>query len=711
MDDRRHAVPAASRAKARRLRPDGILGRLTYAPIAPGEEIGEMRRNRAHGDVPHFRQVTPFTLWCAPAISSAPQPGDLRPWEMVRSQSNFLLENFPEAAIIDDSVESLLLHEIVASQPHMKRQTPPSHSPSMLAVGEITDLRNPDLPTKGHPVLAAASGIAGNVLCLISLAREECTWTDPDIKVRQYAPHPQIEGVWSQSEVPITLIRFLVDLKKGDPIRWLIVQNGNSTTVYEPELRSIPIATGCGSTVTQVFANPLFTIPSDATGGAMHCDACVMRDPETDVPMLAVIDQLGHWSIFEIKGRRSARPKILTPVSIMRGNCVMGSISKHPAMRIPKDPVPHRVLFMTAEVRNRGGSKAMSKAKSEKSEKSVFEEKHRRPILLLCNPRALSLFNTATGKFYVASHVVLAKDTQRILAVEPSKVDPSQAFILTTTSVLWVAVKDSRKQGLTLEVLVSCAHQKDANDPTLRLDVSPAAYLGGTKACFVCVRSARESEVTVFWFIYPQSGLPARYHRSVIQLRGPPGVVWVHIHPLGRRVGLEEPASETGLALRRAQLRFFQIMTLGHDLDIHSTLCAWSDDAGISVPPPDHKEILDDSGTHRHKLLQTLTSAFVVPDGFDERFVFQQKKELQVPSSPHNNKAVERQSPVDLSFVAERLLSTGSRDEAMYEDQSMAEEVDFSFISEVIQRGSEEGYMPRQSLYVLLYPLVLQQPY
>jgi hypothetical protein len=56
MDDRQSAAQAVGRAKARRPRPDGIIGRLTYTPARRGDDgIGRLRRNRAKDESESLR--------------------------------------------------------------------------------------------------------------------------------------------------------------------------------------------------------------------------------------------------------------------------------------------------------------------------------------------------------------------------------------------------------------------------------------------------------------------------------------------------------------------------------------------------------------------------------------------------------------------------------------------------------------------------------
>jgi RNA polymerase I-specific transcription initiation factor RRN6 len=372
------------------------------------------------------------------------------------------------------------------------------------------------------------------------------------------------------------------------------------------------------------------------------------------------------------------------------------------------EPQQHKVLWLSLQQKNSKADGHRAGSTPEHSQMFVDADQPLPPrrLLLLCSPKALHLFDLASQKLHSVSHLVLPKDTHRILGVAPSRLDPAQAFILTSTNLLWVVAKEGKKNTLTVDILVSCPHQKDINDPTLRLDVSPGAYVNDQMACFVCVRSAKDTEMTVFWFISPEPGTPVRYHRDLISLNSTSNFAGLSILPAGRRTG-NEPTSAAGRAMHKSRLRFFQLLTLGQDLDVHSALCAWSDEADVSVPPPDTRETLGENTNRRLRLLQSLTDAFAVPDEFDEHAVFG-KKGLESLSLERFKGGIQQR--VDFGLVAQRLTAAGGPETGGEDEQmSSAEGVDFEFIGEVIEQEKEDGYMPRHSLYVLLLEVLLEQ--
>ncbi|KAK3397390.1 RNA polymerase I-specific transcription initiation factor RRN6-like protein [Sordaria brevicollis] len=683
-----------------RVHAGGIVGRLTYIPAQTNQGTGQLRKDRARDEIPQFQQVTPFNQWSAPTKTVLPDFGSFAPSQLARSQNNWLLKTLPEAFLGDADTETLLIDEI--SDTYSRTHPPPPLTASLLATGEITDVRDPDR-VKGHTVLATASGESGHVLRLISLAREEWSWISEDVKIRFHVPNHHLEGDWCQDSVPISLIKFVNDSKKYDHIRWLIVQKPTSTTVCEPELRKLPIQNSSSiqqsSTLTQLVANPLFTITSDRSGGASHSDVSFSPNSADQAPQLAIIDQAGNWSVWDIVGRRGARPKVMKPVLRMCGNITLGSIPNFPA-RTADDRESHRVMWLSLkrdtsddESRPESGSRASSRAKSKK-------RLSRASLLLLGNSTTLCLFDTETGKSEDQPHLLSTKKGERLLDLASSHLDPSQAFLLTSTTISWLSVKDD---GSSLRVvpMVSSPHRRDVQDSTLRLEVSPGTYIDGALACFVSIRSSRNGEVTVFWFISPSSGKPLRYHRESVRLKASSRSISVAMLPVERRVGEAQHAAPLARALAKRQTRFFQLVTLGYNLDLSCSLCMWSDEPGVRVRPPDECVASSISAPGKAALRKQLRTAFALPDKFDDRSLIGDSRDSE---DGQGSSGTLKREPDTLSLVvygralADRLVVPPTSDETR---QSQNED-DITRIAEVISRETQSGYMPRHSLLDLV---------
>ncbi|KAK3955484.1 RNA polymerase I-specific transcription initiation factor RRN6-like protein [Pseudoneurospora amorphoporcata] len=679
----------------------GIVGRLTYIPAQINQGTGQLRKDRARGEIPQFQQVTPFNQWSAPTKTAFPDLGSFGPSQLAKSQNNWLLKTLPEAFLGDVDTETLLIDEI--SNTYSSIHPPPPPTASLLATGEITDVRDPDR-VKGHTVLATASGESGHILRLISLAREEWSWTDEDVKIRLHVPNHHLEGDWCQDSVPISLIKFVNYSKKYDQVRWLIVQKPTSTTVCEPELRKLPVQSSfsvepSSSTLTQLVANPLFAITSDRSGGGSHSDVSFNPLSDDQVPQLAIIDQAGYWSVWDIVGRRGARPKVMKPVLRMCGNINLGSIPRFPR-RTADDQESHRIMWLSLK-RDRSNDESRPGSRSRSSTRAKLKQRlSRASLLLLGNSTTLCLFDTETGKSEDQPHLLSAKKGQRLLDLGPSHLDPSQAFLLTNTTISWLSVKEYGTR-LRLEPLVLSPHRRDVQDQTLRLEVSPGTFIDGALACFVSIRSIRNGEVTVFWFISPSSGKPLRYHRESVRLKASSKAISVAMLPVERRVGQAKLAAPLARALAKSQTRFFQLVTLGHDLDLSCSLCMWSDEPGVRVRSPDECVARSGSAPEKTRLREQLRHAFALPDEFDDRSLV---GDSRTPELGQGSSGTLKREPDALSLVvygqvlADRLVVPSTANEA----HPSQNENDITRIAEVISREIHNGYMPRHSLLHLV---------
>jgi len=597
----------------------------------------------------------------------------------------------------------MLLAEEMTNATHPGTQLPPTSTSSLLATGEVSDLRDVASMGKAHPILAFASGESGHILRFISLLKEEWSWESEDIRADLHKPNLGISGEWCQDSQPISLIKFAIDRTKFSPIRWLLVQKATMTAVCEPELKRIPTHTaglsGDASSSAQLFANPLFSIRSDQTGGNAQTNVSFRANNDGHCPQLTIIDQAGHWSIWEITGRRAARPKVLRPIMKMRGNILTGPETGI-APKMPQLQEQHGILWLSLDrsaLNVRDGSRSPS-ARSDEL------EAERPRLLLMCNSTVIHLFDVDMGRFLDATQkFVLYRPqtgTQKVLSMKPSPLDSSQAFILTTTILFLVATKETSDGKLSLDVLAACPHRRDSTDPALRLDVSPTAYLNRQRTCFVCVRSPKDAQMTVSWFINPEPGMPLQYHNEMVSLKDPPKFSSMGMLPVARRAGVE--ANTEGLDfLKKSNAKFFQLLALGDDLSLSSALCAWSDKPGVRVSAPDRLIRKRNKLRRRERLkfLHTMESAFVVPDGYDERPWFAEAKdrgEEPVTDAEISEPAVQRIT--NFEILGGR-MATG---EGNISDDE--ENPEHGFISHAIQKETRDGVMPRHSLLDLVGP-------
>ncbi|KAK3387218.1 RNA polymerase I-specific transcription initiation factor RRN6-like protein [Podospora didyma] len=703
-----HRTPGLGQNRRPRL--DGIAGRFVYVPAQNGEVAGKLHRNCANGQTPHFQQVTSFTQWCPPIPTIASQFAGLKLHQVTTSQSNWLVKQHPQAYMGDSGAEAPLRDAISTAQANARRAaTPETSATCLMSFGEISDVRIRD-KVKGHLALAVSSRELGHVLHLIGLSKEEWSWADEDVRVRLSSLDSQLTGEWWHDKTPISLVKFAADLKRPDPIRWLLVQKATSTTVCAPELRDLPLQVALstkksfyGSGPVQIVANPLFTIRSVHTGGASQSDVAFRPGSGVGSPQLAIIDKSGNWSVWETTNSRVGQAKILKPILKICGNIFLGSLPNFPS-KSAKDREQYRIMWLSlGHIQFPLRSRSRSISHSQRFNKSVDQDAS--GLLLMCNSTSLYLFDIANERAHSVSDVVLPPKTIRehILDWGQSLSDPTQAFVLTSSNLVWVAAREGHKGSICLDALATCPHRKDSVDPGLRLNVSPATYLNGLEAFFVCVRATRDARMAIFWFIKPEPGTPVKYHRELVTLRAPFTFMGMDMLPVTRRTPrVSTNSTALGNALIKARPRFFQIVTLGVDLDVHCSLCVWSDEPNLQVRPPDTR-IDNLEPTNEHLDSKHLGDAFVVPDEFQEPDVNRNSGERKEPESMASSAPEARRKRIRFKILPQM---AAAREELGMEDmrrpRGKHEKFKLEIINEAIEQELREGYMPRHSLLELV---------
>jgi RNA polymerase I-specific transcription initiation factor RRN6 len=490
------------------------------------------------------------------------------------------------------------------------------------------------LHAQGQTAVAHATGESGHILRLVRLVKEEWTWEESGyVRVGLNALDHDVSLEWHQDVLPISTIKFATDIRKWAPIRWLIVQKATSTTLLEPEVGRAATFDGAsrsGRTVprsSKVSANSLLTIRASETGGRSQTGVSFKPVVDGKPPQLAIIDECGSWSVWNITGRRSERPKNLSPVQVLCGHILTGSLYPLPE-KGASAPEPHVVLWLTLD---RGATKArrqdqepedgQDKYPKARSSKPVAEDESQTHVLLMCNRLGLYLYDAQANRSKSFTHVVTSYAGQGVLDVKPSPLHPSQAFVLTSTSLSWVSVAEGPDGGSnSVSLLASCSHQRNIRDPGLRLDISPAAYINLQKACFACIRSEKDAQITIIWFFNPSPGSPVQYRREIISLGHMPSFTSMSLLPVSRYVALDESGRNSGL-VAKSEARFFQVLVLSEELGLGSTLCVWSDFPDIKIPPPDRfvrSDPTSEAWRERKTLRRMLKKTFAVPDSLDE---------------------------------------------------------------------------------------------
>ncbi|KAM7208680.1 RNA polymerase I-specific transcription-initiation factor domain containing protein [Naviculisporaceae sp. PSN 640] len=551
-----------------------------------------VNRARAIENAPRFEPVTELSLWCPPTKDNQTRSARVKPRDQVHRQRNRLGVCYPEALLGDPNTLSVLLDEITALGEVY--ELPLTSTTCHLAAGEITELYEP-ASVQGHPVLAFTAGQLGDTVRLVSLVKQQWTWAkNEDVVITVDVPDTQFENELAQNRGdPVSCIKFATDVERPDPIRWLIVQKASCTTIYEPEL--YPLDPGRGEAPATLFPNPLATVQSTHTGGGDQSDFA-FRSVAGEEPQLVIVDKLGNWSLWEAGGRKeqAGPPRRLKLALQMHGNIYSESIP--PLLQgtnrggNKKKNGTLQVLFLCPKQKQRSQTKSQSLSQDgvDIADETVADESAPLPFLLISNGTNIYRSDLHTGESVAVLRSYLPEGA-KVLDIVRSNLDPSEAFILTDKDLLWTSARESKSKGVRLDVLMKCEHDKDRHvthrPGTLRLELSPVTDINGQMGCFVCIRSSRNTDVTIFWLVKSEAE-EVQYHRERIHVPAP-SASYIGMAMLLVDRQQQEGDEVVGLTRRLAEAnaRFCQILLMDKDLRVSSVLCAWTD------PDPYHRDL------------------------------------------------------------------------------------------------------------------------
>ncbi|KAH8899530.1 DUF1000-domain-containing protein [Thozetella sp. PMI_491] len=564
--------------------------RLTYRPAAEHEEVGELERNNALGKaprIPRFQQLSPSTSWAAASQPSYHPAG--RPVDLNRSSQNWLLKTYPEAIVGDEEFTSLLSAEISSSRARYE----PSLTGALLAVGEILDARVSG-ESQGHLVVASASGEFGHILRLAVLEREEWTWSEhssnADLIIRLKAVDPDGCTDWFEDAEPILSIKFITDIRGDEATRWMVVQKASSTVLLRPEIRRTSAYDEESGIFSRqdpywIYANPTCSISKEETGGDAHCDVAFNPSSPGDgpePPQLAIVGQAGNWSVWDLFAAGDAQPMLLNKVRRDYGNAATGLRTSLPP-DTEKDSALHRIMWLPPP--------GTAEAPKPSLDPDLLRAKHPLPLrraqaLVLCSSHALDIVDIGTGRINHAVNLVAPTKTRRILQMQPCPLDSSQFFVLTNKTFSWVGNRPAPNGNPALSPLLSRSHHIDTEQAPLQLSVS-LPFLRGDGSLFVSIRAAGASQMMIHRVMPAKPGGLAQCHSQIVSLETAVNPVTTALIPVEWRLKHKRTANELIPLLSQGELTYCQLITLGSDFSVSSSLCAWSDQPNFEVSPPD----------------------------------------------------------------------------------------------------------------------------
>lgn len=388
---------------------------------------------------PNIIELGSHRQWLNSTSQKPPSNSSRSAWHENRKQKRWLLKNHPEAALAEEELGDLLAVENAPRQ-HSRIAT---WQFNQFAVGEMTDTSSPQ-QTVSAPLLAMATGSAGDVLRIArpavnfwSLSGSENT----AVRLLEHAPHQ--ETLWTKDIGTIRFIRSIVSTRRFDPVRWLAVQRDASTTVFRPEYQKVPVVSetfsGTGPQApSHIAPNLLFTISKNQTGGNPHCHLDFNPGVRSIPAQLAIVDDGGNWTLWEVTGTRKRVAKNPKAQLFKCGNIYKG-VRECLKRKVSPQPQWHKIYWV---------GRAQDTSDEDFDEEDIataevvssFPPLERSSILLVCNEKLLRLLDFAENNFLPDLRFLSEGSKDVIIDVQVDGRDLRYFYVITTSRLFVVAV-------------------------------------------------------------------------------------------------------------------------------------------------------------------------------------------------------------------------------------------------------------------------------
>ncbi|KAB5582675.1 RNA polymerase I-specific transcription initiation factor RRN6-like protein [Coniochaeta sp. 2T2.1] len=606
----------------------GHLGRIAYSPADnEDQQVGRLQTSRSTDSNHHFKLISPFKEVSPPTRSGVPEAWfDKKPSDAARSQRGWLLQSHPEA-VAGANVDGFTLVDELSGLKTADAGDATSH---LLAVGEITDRTDLHSGTVGAPAIAMAAGEGGHILHIVPLELEDASWADGDLSVRLPKISTSTRGQWVDDGVAITTIKFAVDAKRYDPIRWLLVQKPTGTTILDPDIN---VSSSHGNVYEfqdsqqyspvsrHVSPNRLCTIKADKTGGSPHSDVCFNPVVDGRPPQLAIIDKAGQWTVWDITGSRSSKIKVLQPMMAARGSIGSG-LAPSLQPKLGTGPAMHKLLYVSPRSEQRIKREEVQGDNGLQTGPFGSRPPVRFNHLLVCSSTDVRLLDAAQGTELAGIRVVNVNKAQSILDMQICPISPSEAYILTTSSLFWVDTKLVRDEQARISVISSIPHHKSADGGILTLSVSPFIHTGRAKSCIALIMSRQEKATETFILTKPSAEELAHTVHQVISVETPECIRSIYAISLPVRHDdiKQRKVDRSGDSVPSPEkTRLYQILCLSSNLSLASALLAVSDAHLQDLSAPALSQGTKQSDKLRKRFLRHMGNAFVVQDSHEER--------------------------------------------------------------------------------------------
>ncbi|CAM1510440.1 Fc.00g007750.m01.CDS01 [Cosmosporella sp. VM-42] len=621
----------------------GHVGTLTYIPHDDeGRQPGTLHTSRDTSSAPCFKVIGSSAELYPPSKTQVPE-GSSHLWQERRTQRRWLLKSHPQAFMGNSALQGFLEENMNRFQ---KVEGEASDRP-LLAIGEVTNVRDPSR-VSGALALAVATGESGELLRLARIDESKWQWgqsRDVGLKLSVIDPDDQEEEViWASDSLPISQIKFATSLSRYDSVRWLLVQKQTSTTILQPEYHKVPVSQrqqvniSVQQRLSRIDPNPLLTISHKHTGGNAHTDVDYNPGSRGLPPQIALIDECGYWSVWNILGSSRMGQSRLRLSTHKCGHILEGLREEIPP--VPSFPAEkHGILFVgTAEIDSfwedpsqgaEGGSANRSQHVTvwNRERFEVFDLKSNNTLPKLAN------FTTAKAK------------PDWILDIQLSPVNQNHIFVLTKRSLYWIDLFTPRTDEEEIpkpSILITCPNLIAIE--SMRMTTCRATE-DSPDVTMVVTYSPENQQLHTYWFgLSKEKGLP-QWHRQVLSLphdrNVPTSFQSIELRP-AKLLPLGTQASGPGSEYQHSDVHFYQGSILGKDLSVRYCICASFQDRDLEITLPTTRigQSRSDQAQRwkrkRKHFLRHMGTSFVLPDGVADAnmdVVIRPKAQAQDPLS------------------------------------------------------------------------------
>ncbi|KAI9653896.1 MAG: hypothetical protein M1829_001122 [Trizodia sp. TS-e1964] len=421
---------------------------------------------------------------------------------------------------------------------------------SRLATGKASVTDGKRITIRTVDILAVVGGNLGHSMKLIRLIPERKGW-DEHKGIRLEIPKICLKDqvCWQSTAGSIRQLCFSEN--QSSSFSYLAARLADSTIIFRPYYHDIPTRSSQNlhtEKLSRLDPNIIATISLESTGGDPHTH---LSFNPWNSRMLAILDQSGSWSIWELLGRKVKGQHVLLKNI---GHMLAGS-QKNTDLPLSKSDGWGRILWVADS-----------------------------DTITLFNRREMLILDLATGTpaKLKAPDLGLARTSRWILDAVRSPSNQGHIFVVTSSQLFWIEII-CRKELPTLGgvILMSWSHYRSGEDISLCLEVCESK-----EDLILLLYSQIVNLVTVFQCLQNSDQLPESISdpytfENLLGAAKAGTVDWQSHHktvstlifqPLQYVGSASRPASGPGLLFQDQGIQFFQIFTLYNDLGVQHSL-------------------------------------------------------------------------------------------------------------------------------------------